>query len=209
MLALKVPMRALLGGNMRKKLVTGALGIVALVGAAACGAAPAAPASSSPSSAGPSPLAAASTPAAVSTTPAAASTTSSAAAGASGPAVAGTGTCAAQVKDWYLRFGSAEISNIRTTVADLLANEKSGPLATTIQLGQSLRSYGEPGGVTAAMPACGDPDHVWATMLASYYQAGTDVFHQEIAASAQPLNRGNASLQVVIGEIATFTPVSD
>ena len=192
---------------MRTQLVIGALGIAAIFGVAACSGSPA-PASSAGSSAGPSPSVTASAPAAVSTTPAAVSTTSAPAAAASGPAPAATGSCTAQVKAWYIGSGRAEISNIQTTVAALAANEKSGPLATTLQLGQSLRGYDIPSPQNVPMPACGDPAHAWTSMLASYYQAGTDVFHDDIAASQQPLTEGNTSLQTAMGEIAGYTPLT-
>lgn len=191
---------------MRTQLVIGALGIAAIFGVAACSGSPG-PASSAGSSAGPSPSVTASAPAAVNT-PAAVSTTSAPAVAASSPASAATGSCTAQVKAWYTGSGRAEISNIQTTVAALAANEKSGPLATTLQLGQSLRGYDIPSPQNVPMPACGDPAHAWTSMLASYYQAGTDVFHDDIAASQQPLTEGDTSLQTAMGEIAGYTPLT-
>ena len=120
------------------------------------------------------------------------------------PAAGAAGSCAAQVKDWYIGYGHVEISNIKTTVADLLANEKSGPLATTIELGNSLRGYSQ----LSPLPACGDPAHAWPALVASYNEAGTDVYHQDFADSTKPLDAGNASLQVAQGEIAKVTPLT-
>ncbi len=143
------------------------------------------------------------TPATVSTTSATTSTTPS-----RSPAPAGTDSCAAQVKTWYLTSGRTEIRKFHTTVADLVANENGGPLATTEQLGRSLVSDATPGDPNVPMPACGDPAHAWPATLVSYTQAGNDVFHDNIAASAKAINAGNASLEMASGEIARFTPLS-